>query len=374
MRGHIRKRGSTYSIVVDIGRDENGKRKQKWFSGYKTKKEAERALADIIAKIEKGEYFEPKKITLSQFLDEWLDVYCRPKLAPKTYKSYSEIVRLYFKPILGHIELTKLNPAVIQRYYNMLKEEKQLSDTTINYHHRLLRNALKHAVKWQYISKNPCDAVDPPKKHKIEIKVWNKENIKKAEEIFSDTPIFLHVMLAIYTGMRLGEICALKWEDINFQEGTCIVRRTIQRVNKEIIIKKPKTENSIRIVVLPQNITKLLKLEKKKQAESKMLFGSEYNTSYDGFISVWEDGRLKEPDYVSKKFHKILSSAPELPMIRFHDLRHTHATLMLASGVHMKVISERLGHSQIGITMDLYSHVSIDLQKEAIKKLETLLQ
>ena len=238
----------------------------------------------------------------------------------------------------------------------------------------MLRNALKHAVKWQYISKNPCDAVDPPKKHKIEIKVWNKENIKKAEEIFSDTPIFLHVMLAIYTGMRLGEICALKWEDINFQEGTCIVRRTIQRVNKEIIIKKPKTENSIRIVVLPQNITKLLKLEKKKQAESKMLFGSEYNTSYDGFISVWEDGRLKEPDYVSKKFHKILSSAPELPMIRFHDLRHTHATLMLASGVHMKVISERLGHSQIGITMDLYSHVSIDLQKEAIKKLETLLK
>jgi len=374
MRGHIRKRGSTYSIVVDIGRDENGKRKQKWFSGYKTKKEAERALADIIAKIEKGEYFEPKKITLSQFLDEWLDVYCRPKLAPKTYKSYSEIVRLYFKPILGHIELTKLNPAVIQRYYNMLKEEKQLSDTTINYHHRLLRNALKHAVKWQYISKNPCDAVDAPKKRKVEMKVWSKEDIKKAEEIFSDTPIFLHVMLAIYTGMRLGEICALKWEDINFQEGTCIVRRTIQRVNKEIIIKKPKTENSIRIVVLPQNITKLLKLEKKKQAESKMLFGSEYNTSYDGFISVWEDGRLKEPDYVSKKFHKILSSAPELPMIRFHDLRHTHATLMLASGVHMKVISERLGHSQIGITMDLYSHVSIDLQKEAIKKLETLLQ
>lgn len=374
MRGHIRKRGSTYSIVVDIGRDENGKRKQKWFSGYKTKKEAERALADIIAKIEKGEYFEPKKITLSQFLDEWLEVYCRPKLAPKTYKSYSEIVRLYFKPILGHIELTKLNPAVIQRYYNMLKEEKQLSDTTINYHHRLLRNALKHAVKWQYISKNPCDAVDAPKKRKVEMKVWSKEDIKKAEKVFSNTPIFIHVMLAIYTGMRLGEICALKWEDINLKDGTCVVRRTVQRVNKELIIKEPKTDSSIRVIALPQNIIELLKLEKKKQAETRMLFGSKYDTSYDGFISVWEDGRFKEPDYVSKKFHKILAATPELPMIRFHDLRHTHATLMLASGVHMKVISERLGHSQIGITMDLYSHVSIDLQKEAIKKLETLLQ
>ena len=198
MRGHIRKRGSKYSIVVDIGRDENGKRKQKWYSGFKTKKEAEKALADIIAKIEKGEYFEPKKITLSQFLDEWLEVYCKPKLAPKTYKSYSEIIRLYFKPILGHIELIKLNPAIIQRYYNALKDEKQLSDTTINYHHRLLRNALKHAVKWQYISKNPCDAVDPPKKHKIEIKVWNKENIKKAEEIFSDT-LFFFMLCWLYT-------------------------------------------------------------------------------------------------------------------------------------------------------------------------------
>lgn len=374
MRGHIRKRGSTYSIVVDIGRDENGKRQQKWYSGYKSDKEAQKALNLLLAEIEKGEYVKPTNMTIGEFLDEWLEVYCKPKLAPKTYKSYSDTVRLYFKPILGHIELAKLKPITIQRYYNMLKEEGKLSDTTINYHHRLLREALKQAVKWQYISKNPCDAVDAPKKRKTEMKIWNIENVKKAEQVFANSPIFLHVMLAIYTGMREGEICGLKWEDISFIDGTCTVRRTAQRVNKELIFKEPKTDTSTRVVALPQNIIELLKQEKKKQAENKMLLGSMYDSSYDGYISVWEDGHFKEPDYVSKKFHKMLTAAPELPMIRFHDLRHTHASLMLASGANMKVVSERLGHSQIGITMDLYSHVPIELQKDAIKKLETLLQ
>ncbi|AEE95743.1 site-specific integrase [Mahella australiensis] len=374
MRGHIRKRGSTYSIVVDIGRDENGKRQQKWYSGYRTKKEAEKALDLLLAEIEKGEYVKPTNMTIGEFLDEWLEEYCKPKLAPKTYKSYSDTIRLYFKPILGRIELAKLKPITIQRYYNMLKEEGKLSDTTINYHHRLLSKALKQAVKWQYISKNPCDAVDTPKKRNVEMKIWNIENVKKAEQVFANSPIFIHVMLAIYTGMREGELCGLRWEDINFKDGTCTIRRTAQRVDKELIFKEPKTDTSTRVVALPQNIIEMLKQEKKKQAENKILLGSAYDNNYEGYISVWEDGHFKEPDYVSKKFHKMLAATPELPMIRFHDLRHTHASLMLASGANMKVVSERLGHSQIGITMDLYSHVPIELQKDAIKKLETLLQ
>ena len=164
MTGHIRKRGNSYSVVIDIGVDETGKRKQKWHSGYKTKKEAEKALVQLVSDIEKGEYVNPSNITLAQFLDEWLEDSKKPHLAPKTYELYEAIIRLYFKPLLGERVLSKLTPSIIQRYYTHLREKTDLSNTTINYHHKLLRQALDHAVKWLYIIKNPCDITEAPKK------------------------------------------------------------------------------------------------------------------------------------------------------------------------------------------------------------------
>ena len=181
-------------------------------------------------------------------------------------------------------------------------------------------------------------------------------------------------MLALYTGMRKGEICTLRWSDIDFANATCTVRRTAQRVSRKLIFKEPKSEKSARLVVLQQSIIEILKYEKKKQAENRLLHGSSYITEFEGHISVREDGHYIEPGYVSKKFQKILTKNPELPKIRFHDLRHTNASMMLASGIDMKTMSERLGHSQIGITMDLYAHVSVDMQRKAIKKLEEFMK
>jgi len=374
MTGHIRKRGNSYSVVIDIGVDETGKRKQKWHSGYKTKKEAEKAMVQLVSDIEKGEYINPSNITLAQFLDEWLEDSKKPHLAPKTYELYEAIIRLYFKPLLGERVLSKLTPSIIQRYYTHLREKTDLSNTTINYHHKLLRQALDHAVKWLYITKNPCDITEAPKKNKPEMQAWSIADAQKAQKIFKDTPINLHIMLALYTGMRKGEICALRWSDIDFANATCTVRRTAQRVSRKLIFKEPKSEKSARLVVLQQSIIEILKYEKKKQAENRLLHGSSYITEFEGHISVREDGHYIEPGYVSKKFQKILTKNPELPKIRFHDLRHTNASMMLASGIDMKTMSERLGHSQIGITMDLYAHVSVDMQRKAIKKLEEFMK
>jgi len=374
MRGHIRKRGEKYYIVLDIGVGDNGVRKQKWHSGYKTKKEAEKTMVQLISDLEKGEYVNPSNITLSQFLSEWLEDSKKPVLAPKTYASYSDIIRLYLKPLLGHKELSKLTPSIIQKYYSHLRDNSSLSNSSINYHHRLLRQALNHAVKWLYITKNPCDVVDPPKRNKKEMQAWSISNVQKAQEIFKDSPIYLHVMLAIFTGMRAGEIGALKWTDFDFNNAVCTIRRTAQRVTGNLIFKEPKTENSTRIVVLQQTLIELLKREKKKQVENRLLFGSSYKMQFDGYISVRADGSFMEPDYVGKKFHKILLKNPELPMIRFHDLRHTNASMMLASGIDMKTMSERLGHSQISITMDLYAHVSVEMQRKAVRKLEEFMQ
>jgi len=374
MRGHIHQKGEKYYVILDIGVDENGKRKQKWHSGYRTKKEAKIALEQMLADIQRGEYVSSSNISLAQFLDEWLEDSKKPHLAPKTYASYSDIIRLYLNPLLGHKELSKLTPSLIQKYYTHLRENSTLSNSSINYHHRLLSQALNHAVKWLYIAKNPCDIVEPPKRTRKEMQAWNFANIQKAHEVFKDTPIYLHVMLAIYTGMRAGEIGALKWTDIDFDNAVCTVRRTAQRVMGNLIFKEPKTEKSIRRVVLQQALVELLRKDKKKQMENRLLFGSSYKLQFDGYISTWADGSFMEPDYVGKKFHKTLLKNPDLPMIRFHDLRHTNASMMLASGIDMKTMSERLGHSQIGITMDLYAHVSVEMQRKAVKKLEEFMQ
>ena len=372
MRGHITKRGSKWSIVVDVGRDENGKRKQKRFSGFKTKKEAEKALQEILYKLERGELFL-SKITLGEFLDEWYKEHCVPRLAPKTLKSYEELINLYFKPYLGNIELASLKPLEIQKYYNKLKE-LGLSNTTINYHHRVLRSALNRAVKWQYISKNPCDHVEPPSRDKKEMTVWSTADAYKAEEIFKDSPIYIHLILGLYEGLRVGEICGLKWEDIDFEKEEMIVRRQAQVVKGELIFREPKTEKSVRKIPLIKKVIDALKEEKRRQEENKLLFGDRYVKEYDGYISVWEDGRFKEPGYVSKKFHKMLLKHPELPLIRFHDLRHSCASLLVQAGVPMKIISKILGHSQIGITMDFYANITIEAEKEAIKKFEDFLK
>ncbi len=374
MRGSVKKRGSTYSIIFDLGiSPETGKRQQKWVGGFKSKKDAERALTEKLQLINTNRYFEPKRISFAGFLDEWVEIYCRPKLAPKTLESYQSIMRLYFKPQLGDIEISRVSPAIIQKYYTSLKIAADLSDTSINYHHRLLNEIFKYAMKWQYIEQNPCDKVDPPRKIRSEMKVWDLDQAREAARVFKDSPVYIHVMMAIYTGLRLGEICGLMWEDIDTKNKICTVRRTAQRVNGRIIFKQPKTIKSNRLVVLTDELVEILRQERKKQLEYKLLMGNSYKADYDGFLSVWEDGRFKEPDYVGKKFQKITSGS-DLPVIRFHDLRHTHATMLIGAGVHPKVVSERLGHTTIGITMDLYSHVSVDMQRDAVSKLESMMK
>jgi len=266
MRGHIRKRGSTYSIVVDIGRDENGKRKQKWYSGYKTKKEAEKALADIIAKVEKGEYFEPEKMTLAEYLDYWLETYAKTNVAPSTYKRYCEFAK-HIKAGLGQIMLPKLKPAHIQNFYSKLLETN-LSKSTVLKIHRALHLALKHAVNWQIIISNPTDSVTPPRPDKMEMHVWDVETANKFLHDIANTPIYILVLLALQTGMREGEICGLKWEDVDLKQGFLTVKYALQRINGKLILKDTKTAKSKRTIALMDYTVQALKEHKRSKTRS----------------------------------------------------------------------------------------------------------
>lgn len=368
MRGHITKKGSKWYIVVDVGYDENGKRKQKWFSGYRTKKEAEKALAEIISKVENNTFIMPEKMTLKEFLEYWLENYARPNLSPTTVYGYESIITKHIVPFLGRIQLQKLRPINIQQYYNKKKDE--LSGKTLVQHHRVLRKALDYAYKLQMIPNNPADAVESPKAQKYKARVLNLDEIKELLKALKDTELEVPINVALALGLRRGELLGLMWEDIDLEEGTIQIKRNLVRAGTKLVIKEPKSETSIRTLKLSPTILNMLKKHKKRQLELKVMLGPEYKDN--GLVFCKNNGEMINPSTFSHQFSDFLKKNG-LPSIRLHDLRHTNATLMLQSKIPPKVASARLGHSTIAITMDLYSHVLIDMEEETAKKLDNIL-
>jgi len=370
MRGHVRKRGSKWCIVVDLGKDPvTGKRKQKWYSGYKTKKEAEKDLADIITRIEKGQVADAKNMVLKEYLEMWLEDYAYHNVAPTTYESYVDAVRNVVSR-LGNIKLSKLRPHHIQGFCSHLLKNSELSTTTIRYYYSVLNIALNTAIKWQLVPTNPCKGVTPPKKNQPKMTVLTEEQANQLLEGAKDTSLYLPVVLALTCGMRRGEILGLKWDDVDFDTKTIYVQRNLTMVKGKTSIRAPKTEQGKRSITMTKITARALKEEKKKQAQNKLTLGTRYKDN--GFVCCWDDGTHYRPDYITHAFPKLLKKL-ELPKIPFHNLRHTHASLLLLKGVHPKVVQERLGHSSISITLDTYSHLMPSMQKEAAEKIDDVL-
>lgn len=368
MRGHISKRGSGYSIVIDIGNDpQTGKRQQKRFSGYKTKKEAQSALATIIHELEQGTFVLPTSTTLKEYLEYWLNQR-KTKLSPTTVYSYEVIINNHLIPSLGNIKLTDLKPLTINEYYNTKLEI--LSGRTVLHHHRMLRKALQDAVNWQVIKDNPCDSVESPKAKKYKAEVYDKEDIKKLISALSGHELEAHISLALFLGLRRGELLALKWSDINYEDSTITIQRNLVVASSKLVLKEPKTEDSMRTIVLTPEILEILRRHKISQKEQKLRFGKHYKD--DDFIFTKEDGELINPGSFSHTFADFLKNN-NLRHIRLHDLRHTNATLMLMSNIPAKVASARLGHSNVSTTLDIYSHVLKDMEKEVSDKISDII-
>lgn len=369
MRGHVRKRGSKWSAVIDLGRDDAGKRKQKWLSGFDTEKEAQKAATEYIYKHDKGEILDTPDITVAQYLLDWVETH-RPNVAPKTYESYKKEIENHIAPEFKKIKLDNLKPLHIQKYYTL--KLKTLSPTTVNYQHRIIRMALKQAVLWGMIGNNPADRVTPPKKANKTFDIATLEDMGKIlEHAKSESrEIYIPLLIAFYTGLRRGEILGLTWANVDLVEGTIYVMQGRQFVGSEIVTTGVKTAKSKRKVVLFDFVTQELKKEKLRQEEDFAEWGEHYKATKDDFICRWDDGTPLRPEYLSKKFKKIVADLDISDNMRFHDLRHSHATWLMKEGVHPKIVSERLGHSDIQTTMNIYSHVSIDMQRDAIRKIE----
>lgn len=377
MKGHIRPRGEgTWAIVVDMGRDNTGKRRQKWHTVRGNKKNAERELARLVHELNTGEYVAPAKVSLASYLSQWLEAYARPNTSPKTHERYTELVKAHIDPAIGALALTKVTPMQIQSFYSEAlragrKDGKGgLSPQTVLHIHRVLHKALKQAVKWQMLVRNPADAVEPPRPERKEMTALDQDGIARLLTAVEGTRMYIPVLLAVTTGLRRGEILGLRWKDIDLDSARMSVRQSVEQTASGLRFKAPKTAKGRRVVAMPDYLVDALKTHRARQAETRLKLGSEFNKG--GLVCPRDDGEIWAPTTFTPMFAKVAKGAQLA--VRFHDLRHTHATQLLQQGIHPKIVSERLGHATIAITLDTYSHVLPDMQEGAARAIDVAIR
>lgn len=367
MRGHIRKRSKdSWTAVVYLGRDpETGKRRYLWRSVKGTKRDAEAMLTRLLAQVDTGTDLLPSKLTIEQFSGEWLKA-VKSRVKPRTHHRYGELLRLHVLPYVGSLELKKLKPLHVERLLTKGRE-KGLSERTLLHIFRVLHTALGQAVKWQLVDRNVAQAVQPPKPEKNEMDAVTPDDVDRILAAAAGTEIEVPVVIALGTGMRLGEILGLRWSDIDLESESLRVRQTL---NVDRTFGTPKSYRSRRSIPLPKFLLKALKTQRVRQSELRLVAGSAWQ-DYD-LVVTRSDGTPVDSRRVSRLFTALAKKHGF--DFTFHGLRHAYASLMLASGVDLKVTSELLGHSTIGITADLYTHVAERLHKDAADRLDALLR
>lgn len=381
MRGHLVKRyKGSWSIVLDLGRRRDPgtgllKRVQKWFSCTGTKKEAEERLNDLLHRYHRGEVIEPSKIGLGDWLDRWLDTAVKPRKALRTYETYRSIIDKHLKPSLGHHAIGALRPDHIEAYY----QASILDPKTLENHHNVLSGALGVAVRHKLIRENVASLVmnKPRAKddhEKIQEQCWEIEEARafldEAKAAGPRQAAFYH--LALESGARKGELCGFKWADLDLEAGKITVMRQLIKRWPVPIFGPPKNKKP-RTIDLSQEALGLLRKQKAAQAEVKLLAGNTYQDY--GLIFAYDQPPFGMPlsanNLGQREFSKLVKAANVRP-ITIHGLRHTAATLMLKEGIPIKVVSERLGHKKVTITLEIYAHALPSMQREAATKLGAL--
>lgn len=369
--GQVIERGKgTWLVRVFLGRDENGKKRYHSKTIRGTKKKATTYLSKLITQSDEGTIIEPSQETLIAYMRTWLNGIVRGRVRERTRSDYADIVdKKIATSKLAQVKLARLTTEAIQGFYTDLASAG-LGPRRVRYVHAVLSNALGHATKRRMIRANPCDDAEPPRIARREMRALSPEEAKafvRAAEKASDRLAALWILL-LTTGVRPGEALALKWSDI--EGGTLRVQRSLSQVGKAWRIEEPKTSRARRAVPLTDACTRALAQHRKRQAEERLRAGKDY--SNDGLVFSTRNGGTLLRSNLTQDFKAFLKRA-ELPAVRMYDLRHTCATLLLAAGVHPKVVQERLGHSSITLTMDVYSHTLEGMQAEANAKLDAML-
>lgn len=365
--GSVFKLKNSWGIRYEEPGSDRKNRKRKQISGFQTQALAKKALTQIENKIYNNDYSTKDNISLNDFFDIWLKDHVQINLAPKTYLYYSGLFNNYISKHLGNVALKNLKANQINAFYRKLKNNG-ISDDIVFKCHKSLRACLNMAYKWDYADKKIMDKVTSPKEPKKSVQFWEPAMIKNALEILKDSSVYFHIYVALHLGLRLGEVCALTSSDIDFNKKILTVSKTLQYIKGKVIVKTPKTETSKRDIPLTDNMLKFFKKELSHIKENQVFMGSKYNKEFLNYFSVFDDGNIKTDSYVTKRFNKDIKKT-DLPLIRFHDLRHSCASWLLYNDVDLKVIQEILGHASFSTTADLYSHIVQDKKKAALENL-----
>lgn len=370
MAGQVIKRGDTWLVRIFLGRDASGKRSYHNKTIRGTKKDAQKYLNAALREKDLGIFVEPSALTVSEYLDRWLESAARPRVSERTADGYAGLLKRYVREPLGQKRLDNLQPLDIQKVYGEMLE-RGLSARIIRHTHSALHNALKQAVKWNLLQRNPAGLVELPKVPHTERRVLMPDEALSFLEAANEKPHGLIFEFALLSGMRPEEFLALQWADLDFERGTAQVKRALVRHKGNWSFQEPKTARSRRTVSLPQPLFKKLKAHKAKQAEQRLRVGSHWQAFDLVFCS--ETGTPHSiPNLTYRYFRPILEKA-ELPQMRLYDLRHSHATLLLLADENPKIVSERLGHSTVVLTLDTYSHVLPTMQQQTTVKLTKML-
>ena len=392
MAGSIEKRGkNSYRLTVSEGFDLDGKPMIHRKTVHGTKKDAEVELAKFVTEVQNGLVIDGKSLKFYEFTEIWKRDYGSKELAPSTYKRYCRMLETRLLPYFGHFYINKIKPTDIMKFYDLLekdtqlvrkkgnngsKTKKPLSGKTILEHHRLLRAMLHKAVYWQLIVTNPAERVQPPKARKPKRRSYDDEQTKILLENLEllpneDTKYKVAIILTVFTGVRLGELMGLEWTDVDFKNGIISINRSSQYLSDMgVFTKVPKTESSIREIAIPEFIISLLEEYKLWYEEQKSIYDELWMNSDRLFVQA--DGKPMYPSTISKWFVKYVGQIG-LPVINFHGLRHTNASLLVAQNIDIAVISARLGHAQISTTLDFYVHPLLSHNRKAGYALENLL-
>ena len=361
--GSITQRGDKYRVCFDYGVDRSGKRIRKYRT-FDTKRDATRAFNEHKVKMDKGTQVLPSEYTFAQWLDYWYKDIILPQIEETTAYGYRGMIENYLKPQLGEIRLQKLTARDIQQYYTWLMGKKELSPNTVIKHHNLLTNTLNAAERQEYITKNPMRAVSPPKKRQCEAKFYTPEQLGTLLDKAVGTRLELPVYICAYLGLRRGELCGLRWSDIDLEHQTITIENTRTQAGKKEIEKGTKTASSTRTLYLPDTLCDMLKAAKENQQACRATYKNAYDDN--DYVIVMEDGKPFRPNYLSELFGKFLADN-DLPKIVLHELRHTFASLSNQAGIPAYNIGKALGHSTPATTQKIYTHLLDQTHTQAVE-------
>lgn len=364
MKGSIKKRGNTWTYTVDTGRDPlTGKRRQKTKGGFARQKDAQAALRKLLVEIDENGYVEPSKEIFSSYLKNWFTSHYQKRIKDTTESNRKYLMdkHLIEENPFANKELSKITTEDIDSFYN-LKLDEGYSTSYIRKMHQMLHQAFNQAVKWKKISNNPVINADPPSVKKEEMTIWSFEEIDTFLQHCKEERHYLTFLLALYTGMRRGEVLGLKWTDVDFTNKTIRVERSLAHVpNKGYILTTPKTKNSKRYVPIPNIVLNELLRHQEIQEGWKNRFGDQYQDQ--DLIICTETGTIQDPRNVLRVMKRLITNSNVTP-IRFHDIRHTHASILISEGVDIVKVAHRLGHANPKITLETYAHLIPNVDNE----------